>query len=967
MKKILSLLTFIYVGVLFAQEPSIEELAKLNFEGTKLFEQKEKTFYNRVGVIIKDSTLSDAQKERKVYLLRQLFMSDSRKIHAQYRQPFLDKVLEETNSKLNNDNKLKASLGSSVYKTDSNGNILTDSNGNKILNPKHRGMKGDLDLAGTDKAIKELEKTFEKYGIKPSTSPVKVSTGEYKTANYTDFKNVEVTVNSNIKHIDTVNTVTDEKLAKNPNLKLTSEHQAQMYRASISPNGEVSHNKKIELDAYSKETYVSVGMSDNQAGRKLVETNDHIKKAAYGLKADPKELLNAKGEDLFQGMNKGTLKAISSANVTDGQIEEILVKNQMDISVDEFKHSLNSVKSGQIAQGVGIVNETKMAKYQQACFDITETAKNNTSKVAMQELSEIDARIEELSDLYNNTPEGAEKEAYKRQMKMWTEQQIDSRLRISKTEEANAHKLGQTIISSEGVEMSKLQKGLNIGQKTLNVASNLSDGYEIYDSYSKMKSGEITQNQATAKITEKVVDVGFGLAVDSAVTAATVTTTTSTLGAIATVGAPIIISSVAANYVGEATKEGLELLATYKNEEILNKIADAKMQETANAFMLKAEELLKEGIKTGDADKFMDADELSWRLYDLYQQTKDSALLDASVQIGERSGAVKDFLEQKHGVSIFKLKDKLAQNIEVQKPTTSDVLLDNEPVISQQNEDLQIEQQKIQETTETNDISSQPIQSDDGEIVFEDSSIQQTNEDDIVFVDESNELAYLNSLEQAKNRQEYYNAQEVDAQQSDYIERDQAAREELRAGLQSMAQGLMAVKSQYDAQNRALDATVKANQAQVKSMLQETNARYSAYQNNPNNPIRQAEQNALGQYNGSQTHTSNTKPTQNHQATNSQPTYSKQQQDILNKNAKKISESFYIVIRGTNTGNISGPTTQPTKPSTWVKKDNYQCSWGPFTKNELAKVMSGTTLFAQMPSPENDGYFREKSSCNFAP
>lgn len=636
--KYIILLTLISIN-LNANETTYE-LAKDNQKGIELYGELEKSFYNNVENIKSNKSLSAAKKERNIKLLRDGFMQTSREIHLTYRQPFLDAVLQETNEKLPKGRGVQKTLGSDIYKQDKNGKVLLNADGSPKINTKHRGMSGDMDLGGDPQSIKELEKTMAKYGVKPTTK------GVY---NHLDFDSVEVTINNSGLHVDTV-----ENSAK-PKKSL---HEAQMYKASINPDGSISAKKNIKLNAYSKETYNFVAMSKNQAGASYVLTTDNTKKAIDGFKTPASTLLKPKSEAIFQGMNKGTLKSISSGKVTNEQLIKIIARNKLGISVEKFKEKLTMVKEGHIASGVGITDTETMSKYQKVCKDITDEASSNAAKLAKIEMDNVDKKIKELNTLAENTPEGAKKEAYKRQAKMWAEQNADSKLRIDSGVEANDVKLNAP---------TKTQKVLTNGAHLLQAAGLANDGYEIYTTYTQYTKGKITKDKAVSVIGGKSAGIVTDVVVDTLAAKAVQGASTTALGTISTLLAPVMIGAATSYTVSKATEEGLALMSAYKNEKLLNNIADKQMKKTADRFIEEANMHLTKGIQDGDFNNFVAADDLSDKLYDMYERTGDISLLEASNKIDERSSNVVDFLEAEHGVSIYVLKEKLAKQKQEQE------------------------------------------------------------------------------------------------------------------------------------------------------------------------------------------------------------------------------------------------------------------------------------------------------------
>ena len=637
MNKFLTLTSILFISATLNLNANdmIHQFARDNQRGLTLFKNLEDRFYNEVDNISKQNTLSTIDKQARIRMLRNTFMENSRQIHLKYRQPFLDAVIKETNDALPKGRGVQKTLGSDIYVRDKSGKIATNKNGTAKLNKKHRGMSGDIDLGGDPQSINQLKNTLRKYGVKPTTK------GVY---NHLDFDSIELTINNGGVHVHTVNN------SLKPEMSL---HESQMLKASINPDGTISSKKNIELNAFSKETYNYVAMSDNQAGSSYVLTLDNNKKAIEGFRSSSSDLLKPKSEVAFQGMNKGTLKSISSGKVSDDQILKIIAKNKLKMSVERFKNNLTAVKEGHIASGIGITDTVTMSKYQSICKDITKEAVNNASKIAQVELDTVNKKINELNDLINITPDGLEKESYIRQAKMWAEQNADSKLRIESGVKANNTKLNAPKPNSA------LASGVKGSLKALNVLGNIKDGYDIYTTYSQYKEGKITKDKAVTVLGTKSVEIGMNVASGVASSTATSAAATTTIGTISTVVAPIAITMVATHYVSEATKEGLEMMAAFKNEELLTNMANEQMKKVSQSFIQKANNHLTQGITTGDFNNFIAAEDIAWKLYEMYERTGDTALLDASQKISDRSESITSFLEEEHGVSIFALKSKL--------------------------------------------------------------------------------------------------------------------------------------------------------------------------------------------------------------------------------------------------------------------------------------------------------------------
>jgi len=635
------IIVLVFVTSSFARE-STELLADRLLEGQKTFEILQQQRNSRITRIMNDGTLSSKGKQKAIRNLQEEFLKDSRKIHIKYREPFVQRIIQETNEQLPDANKIKRGLGSDIYLRDTTtGKVIKDAKGRKILNSKHRGWQGDLDLGGNSNAVEKLNKSFNRYGVNLSSNTM-------NAPGYKDFKEVEVTIN---------------------------------VEGRMDKPGSSTHLTQTQMDAFSKETYLSVGMKKNQAGKKLVETNDHVKKAIKGFNSDSAYLVSPKGEGALQGMSKGTLKSMDSGGVKHTQLNEILDGVGYKGGTDNFTKQLEDLKGGHLAPGVGLDKKNAKA-FQAACKKITQQAVENSKKVAVLEIKNKKIKIEELEKLANSTetPDHLAKK-YKKLSKYYQEEVADSKIKMEQSALANQEKLkggdyntfyekksgktpkgAPTIIKKPNKpktpRIDAIKKGLK--PDLMSVAGYGMSAYFIYDTWQKRQAGEITQNEAAIEITGEVVDTGFGVVVDvgtaSVVTGAAVT---GTIGTIAVMAAPIVVTAGTGYLVTDATKEGLKLVAALRNEDISTRIADAKMQEAVNTFKLEVDELMKIGVTTGDWRYFAKAEDIVSKLENMYAVTKDETIYQAISALFDQVDSVKTFLEDKYGVSIYAVKEKV--------------------------------------------------------------------------------------------------------------------------------------------------------------------------------------------------------------------------------------------------------------------------------------------------------------------
>ena len=660
MKKItLVLISAFFLGIAISAFGAIttDELAKRKAEGDKIFAQMIEE-RNKAVETIMDSNSTSPQKQKAVRKLQEDFLQSSREVHLKYREPFVQRIIAETNAELPKDQQIKRSLGSDIYSRDEvTGKVLRDERGRKILNPTHRGMQGDLDLGGSPSAVEKLEKKFGDYGIgKKADLSVPEKYRDYNKVKdapgYRDFKQAEVTINVE-GHMD--------------------------------KPGSSSHMTQVQMDAFSKETYVSVGMDKNQPGRKLVEVNDHIKKGTTGFAGPASVLLDPKSEDVFQGVGKATLKSIDipkkpgqAQHVSDEQLNKILKETGYQGDVNTFKSQVADIKQGHLPQGVGL-DEKNIKPFQEACQKTTEQALDNAKKIADQEFKKTNEKIKEYEKMANSpdTPE-SQKKVYKNEAQKLQEELADSKVKIEQTTLANQEKLKggnydtfyekkaikpktlsdipKTPKAPKSPKIDAIKNGLK--PDLMSTAGYGFSAYNVYDNVQKYQNGEITKNDMVIGVTKEVVDTGFGIVTDIGTAAAVGGIGTGTAGAVATVATPLVVFAATGYAVSQAAEDGLQMANAFKNEEVLEMISKSKTEEAINTMQMAAEEVLKAGEATGDWKFFAKADDVIYAMDKLYQATGDIFYLQRSNDLAERVDEKKEELEKQYGCSIYDVKNK---------------------------------------------------------------------------------------------------------------------------------------------------------------------------------------------------------------------------------------------------------------------------------------------------------------------
>jgi|GEM_PF-3186728 len=632
---------------------STEELAGKARQGQALFNTAILERNSKVDQIMADMSKSPPAKELAVRNVQNEFLKQSREMHLKYREPFIRRVIAETNADLPEGKKIKAGLGSDIYvRHKVTGRVQLDKKGRKILNPKHRGMHGDLDLGGDPQAVKRLEGTFDQY--KPLYLPETpgaggtprgaVTSNAMDAPGYRDFGDVEVTIN----------------ISGEPDLPGSSAHQT-----------------RVQMDAFSKETYVSVSMRKNQVGQSLVETNDHIKKAAKGFAGPPSALLGSGGEKPLQGMSKGTLKSIESGAVSDAQLSGALKESGYRGDATAFRNQLEGLKEGHLHQGVGL-DEDNIEAFQKACRNTTDQARGNARQQFEGQKAQVQARIDTYdAKIKTGELSGDQLKRHKKVTQRLREELADSAIKIEETGLANKVKLEggsyddyfkknaltnvTPIPPKPMTRMKAIKEGLKPG--LLDVAGYGMSAYTVYDNINRMQKGEISQNDAVIGITTEVIDTGFGMVTDVGTAAAIGSIGTGTVGAVATVGAPLVVVAGAGYAVSKAVEEGLKAYESFKVEEISEKIAKSKKEEVINTMQLQAEKLLKAGEASGNWRFFAKADDIVNSLERMYHVTGDEDFKKTLDTVYDRVTQKKESLEAKYKCSIYALKGKMEEEI----------------------------------------------------------------------------------------------------------------------------------------------------------------------------------------------------------------------------------------------------------------------------------------------------------------
>ncbi|MDD3149496.1 MAG: hypothetical protein PHV68_01580 [Candidatus Gastranaerophilales bacterium] len=453
MKIFFKLLLIVFISV-FSFLPAIAEvdyvpLMKNYEQGERLFKAEKAKLDKKVKEIYADKTASLAEMDAKFEEELKKFYEKSRQLTAKYREPVVKAIQNDVNAGLPKNKKMLQSAGTDLY--------ITNANGQKILNSKHRGWSGDFDFGASSHATQRLETVIKKIDTQMREAKIK-EIEMLKAKGYTDKQITKIVGNKyNLTATDSFPGYTNVnrfEMTVNKGGNGIDPIYDQKYK--LGDVGSSAHQTQIEVDAHSKETYVSIGMEKNQPGRQAVEISDHHKKAVKGLKKDPKKLMGEDNIDDLQGMVKGTLKSVKSKTgntqadlVGDIEVEQILKANGIDSKGADFKNKLEYVKSTPEMTEV-IFRDIPPEKLQKACGDLIDVAHTKADIIAQNELELNKKQIAELeSQAKDFEAKGDKRKAddLRKEANSKRAQQIDSETRIKETRNSvNSKKGNQTDI-----------------------------------------------------------------------------------------------------------------------------------------------------------------------------------------------------------------------------------------------------------------------------------------------------------------------------------------------------------------------------------------------------------------------------------------------------------------------------------------------------------------------------------------
>ncbi|MBI5209626.1 MAG: hypothetical protein HY927_06580, partial [Elusimicrobia bacterium] len=534
------------------------ERLKENFKkGADLEQEAQKQRDKKLEPLQKQLESATDEKQRKTLKEKMAeveadYQNKSRELVDKYRQPLVEKIQRTAG--------LDASVGTDLYVRNPDGSVAKNPDGTNKLNPKHRGWSGDVDLRGSAKSVSDMREVLEGLdidvdGAQGKGAGGKVTGGDVSTthgakpgleltANIDDMDRRGAAKDSKAyqAEVDRLQADIARKEAALKDAKLDAPKKAALEteiaearrardRAALDHNaaqkrelseklgtggskdsfkqaGSSAHADKIEVDARSKETYVSVGMKEGQAGRTAVEVEDHFKKAVEGFKTPAQDLLKPENADKLQGMAKGARKSLDAVDLDYKEIEAALKASGSKMSVKEYRAELDSLKEGKTYKGTDDIETFKKAT--EAAL---ESARGKAGLQAEVELKAQQNKIERL-DADAKKLSGAELEANRAKRAQTASDMIDSKTRLEATRGANEERAGSTKRSGGGdgdakaeARADKFGAGTKAAAGVATVVSTIDNARQIVEESDGSESDAQLVGKTVVKTMEGVLDI----------------------------------------------------------------------------------------------------------------------------------------------------------------------------------------------------------------------------------------------------------------------------------------------------------------------------------------------------------------------------------------------------------------------------------------------------------------------------
>lgn len=378
-------------------------------EDLRSFGEMYRTFANEHGALVESySQEVKALRAREatpgeLQQAYERFMQQSLTLDRRYKQPVTRKLIEITNDRVKQ--------AATTAGTDRPGVVppstpITASAGTQEGQKNYRGGFADLDAAAGSRAVDHAEQVAIEMGLTPRER----ATLFERRPGYTTIDN---------------------------DLQVTVHKSGRLDRV-----GSEAWATQIQVDARQPETYLSIGMQSRRPGNppppgvSYVAVLDHQSKAAKGLDVPASALLPGadQGVDLdaaakLQGMVKGTLKAIDTANLSDAELATLIARHGIGESPKKLRNVMNLLKGGAAItpDSVGLTPET-IGKFQSLCRDALDRSLEVTRA---QATADLDAHRDRIATLEASGDPEARREA-----QLLREEVLDTQTRVHESERA---------------------------------------------------------------------------------------------------------------------------------------------------------------------------------------------------------------------------------------------------------------------------------------------------------------------------------------------------------------------------------------------------------------------------------------------------------------------------------------------------------------------------------------------------
>lgn len=371
--------------------------------------------------------LSQKQIEIKAEAVLETYRVESSKLVAKYRQPLMEHLQKKYPG-------LKDSVGTPLYAKDAKGNVVLDAQGRKVVHSDFRGWSGDHDMQGSATDVAKAKKYLNDNGFATTGFGSK----ELKDLTPGDLSNksLELTINLNPTNQSIKDLLKTEALSPEVHSQLEADLARSQLSDSMLKAGDTAHQTVASVAARGKETYVSVSMQNGQPGLKAVLVNDHLKKAVEGLGMGGEDLLDMNNRDAFQGMIKGTDKAVRDGQLDAAVIEATLKKHQLDMSAADYQGLMTKLKVKPYPQIYGL-DAAKMENLKNVNQELLDQSVTKTLKDAAVEVESHRKKVADLTAQINQATDPAEKQNLTAQREMLGRQIVDTRVKLQEVLAAN--------------------------------------------------------------------------------------------------------------------------------------------------------------------------------------------------------------------------------------------------------------------------------------------------------------------------------------------------------------------------------------------------------------------------------------------------------------------------------------------------------------------------------------------------